>query len=361
MTYQPIWLGSTAGLTDEEFSIMRLHGADGSVFPFAIGGSDIATLYNVSPWRTPLDLYYEKMEYKKTVVVEHNKEAKDLGHKMETYYLEMFAQKTGLIVRGNDDQFVHPLYPHCVATPDGFIFNKSGVMFAVYEGKTTDSDNFEVIKGWKDGYCPYYYELQTRFYMGVMNLDLAAINCGWGLKPKDCNHVWIERDKFIETAIFEDAEIFVENCKRGIRPSLTGAKNLKLVIRSLNEIYGIPSKNTAVHQFDSAYLTLFKEILANQEKLKEVDGEIKKLTAVKKEIESTIDGLYIPLLDDMKNTGKGVVRHKNESYSITYEYPERMSVDTEMLKTAYPEVYKDVYRKTPAKTPKIIVKKEENA
>lgn len=51
-THQPQVLVETAGLSEKEWLTYRRKG---------IGGSDVAALLGISPWRTARDLYYDKL------------------------------------------------------------------------------------------------------------------------------------------------------------------------------------------------------------------------------------------------------------------------------------------------------------
>ena len=49
----PIILCDTAGMTNERWLECRMHGPKGDI-PYTVGGSDVATIFGVSPWTTPL-------------------------------------------------------------------------------------------------------------------------------------------------------------------------------------------------------------------------------------------------------------------------------------------------------------------
>ena len=58
--HQPLVLVETAGLSEEEWLAYRRKG---------IGGSDVAALLGISPWRTARDLFYDKLNI--AVVEDH--------------------------------------------------------------------------------------------------------------------------------------------------------------------------------------------------------------------------------------------------------------------------------------------------
>lgn len=56
----PIILCDTKGMTEERWLDCRMHGPKGTI-PFTVGGSDVATIFGLSPWTTPLELWMIKM------------------------------------------------------------------------------------------------------------------------------------------------------------------------------------------------------------------------------------------------------------------------------------------------------------
>ena len=55
----PIILCNCAGMTNERWLECRAHGPKGDI-PYTVGGSDIAAIFGVSPWTTPLELWMIK-------------------------------------------------------------------------------------------------------------------------------------------------------------------------------------------------------------------------------------------------------------------------------------------------------------
>ena len=55
----PVILCDTAGMTNEEWLAARMHGPKGDI-PYTVGGSDVAAIFGVSPWTSPLELWLIK-------------------------------------------------------------------------------------------------------------------------------------------------------------------------------------------------------------------------------------------------------------------------------------------------------------
>ena len=55
----PILLCDTAGMDNDRWLECRMHGPDGKI-PYTVGGSDVAAIFGLSPWTTPLELWMIK-------------------------------------------------------------------------------------------------------------------------------------------------------------------------------------------------------------------------------------------------------------------------------------------------------------
>lgn len=167
---QPQILVETAGLSEEEWLAYRRKG---------IGGSDVAALLGISPWRTARDLYFDKLNI---VAVEDNEDnwvALEMGHLLEPLVAKIFQHRTGYKVYQIKKMFQHPQYSWMLADVDYFVELPDGST-AILEIKTTNynaRDNW-----WLNGEetVPVYYETQGRHYMAVMNVDRCFFCCLYG-------------------------------------------------------------------------------------------------------------------------------------------------------------------------------------
>ncbi|MDD2268934.1 MAG: YqaJ viral recombinase family protein [Eubacteriales bacterium] len=325
------------------FEESRYYGLDGSVKPFAIGGSDVASIYGESPWNTPLDLYWGKLKREKALVYEENEEAKDAGHKSEAIVLNTFCKKSGLKARQNTVQARHPDYPHCVANVDGFVVENGKV--GIYEGKTTSCDSFNAIIKWKKKELPIYYELQVRFYMGVWDMDFAYVCCCWGnpFKTNEIGYIRVERDKALEKAIFEDCEEFVTECLKGKVPSLSSVKDAELVAKSLTRIYGHADPYLPPVTLKKSYRANFDRVLECEEEITKIKNEVSEKNKTVKDWEAKRLSYLSPILEELKTATEGVLTDGNDKYILHYKPTGRYSIDTTMLKEEYPDVYEKVY------------------
>ncbi len=99
---------STEGLPREEWLAYRRKG---------IGGSDAAAVLGISPFRTGVDLYYDKLG-QSVEDDEQNWVAKEMGAQLEDLVARIFAKKTGLAVCPMPVMFQHAEHPWMLADVD---------------------------------------------------------------------------------------------------------------------------------------------------------------------------------------------------------------------------------------------------
>ena len=85
----PKVLGSTENLAEQEWLAYRRRG---------IGGSDVAAILGISPFRTARDLYDDKLNIASAADDAGNWVALEMGHLLEPLVAQIFAKKTGLEV-----------------------------------------------------------------------------------------------------------------------------------------------------------------------------------------------------------------------------------------------------------------------
>lgn len=99
---EPKVLVSTENLTEQEWLAYRRRG---------IGGSDVAAIFGISPFRTARDLYDDKLNIASAADDAGNWVALEMGHLLEPLVAQIFTKKTGLEVFQIKKMFQHPQYP----------------------------------------------------------------------------------------------------------------------------------------------------------------------------------------------------------------------------------------------------------
>lgn len=77
----PNILCDTAGMSNKRWLECRMHGPKGNI-PYTVGGSDVATIFGVSPWTTPLELWMIKKGRMKPAS-KPNANQLEMGHMLE--------------------------------------------------------------------------------------------------------------------------------------------------------------------------------------------------------------------------------------------------------------------------------------
>lgn len=122
-----------------------------------IGGSDVASIVGLSPFKTAYQVYQEKRE---EVEDWKGNEGTDWGKRMEPMIRQWYSDHTGRAVRVPEEIITNAKYPFLLSSLDGFTDDQRGV-----EIKTSRS-----MKGWGEpgtNEIPDYYMLQVQHYMVV--------------------------------------------------------------------------------------------------------------------------------------------------------------------------------------------------
>lgn len=130
-----------------------------------IGGSDIAAILGLSPWKTAYQVYREK---RKEVEDWQGNEGTDWGKRMEPAIRQWYSDTTGRSVRLPDKIMYHSKHPFMLASLDGFTDDGR-----IVEIKTARSG-----KKWGEpgtDQVPDYYAVQVHHYMTVTGLEVADV------------------------------------------------------------------------------------------------------------------------------------------------------------------------------------------
>lgn len=190
----------------EDFLVRRKSG---------IGGSDIAAIMGLSPWKSPVGVYLDKLS--PVVDAELPSEAAMWGIKLEDIIARHYSTKTGNKIQRINSLVVHPTNRIFIANPDRMIVrpgsivrvSESGVMGATrgLEVKTASAYKAgEWGTEYDDDAVPTHYAAQCMWYLGVTGLDHWDVACLIGGQRYVCKT--IERDDSVIDAMFDAAQRF---------------------------------------------------------------------------------------------------------------------------------------------------------
>ena len=120
----PHLLCDTIGLDRETWLKYRTHGPNGDI-EYTVGGSDVAVIFGLSPFSTPLELWRIKKGLMKPPDFLHA-EQKAMGHMLEPIAAYWYGQKTGNTVTDDTGLYQHADCPYALANFDRRFTEPSG-------------------------------------------------------------------------------------------------------------------------------------------------------------------------------------------------------------------------------------------
>jgi len=146
-------------MTREEFLAQRRTG---------VGGSDVAPIFGLSTWSTPLDVYNEKLQL---VPDKEETDAMHFGNVLEDVVACEFTRRTGIRVQRRNSMFRHEKHPELIANIDRYCVGEK----AVLECKTRNA--FAKDEWGESGtdHVPFPYLCQVQHYQTVTGLKNAFL------------------------------------------------------------------------------------------------------------------------------------------------------------------------------------------
>lgn len=278
-----------------------------------IGGSDVACIMGLNPWKSAYALYCEK---------HGDVEAEDLSNNEYVYWgtvleqavADRFAELTGKKVRKcgtlQDEE-----YEFMLANIDRLVVGEN----AGLECKT--ANGFKA-KEWEGDELPDAYYCQCQWYMMVTGCEKWYIACLIG-----GNHfVYKEiprNESFIED-MRTQAITFWDNLKNNVPPAVDGSESTAEAIDKLNEKNGLNCGDVALPALAGKLIKRLDE-LASTKKL--VENEI---AQAQNELKLLLNGSECGVFMDRK--------------VIYKQYAGRVTIDTKKLQKDLPAVF-DQYKK----------------
>ncbi|PWW03244.1 putative phage-type endonuclease [Paenibacillus cellulosilyticus] len=126
-----------------------------------IGGSDIAAIMGVNPWRTSREVYLDK---KAESPGAGTTESMALGMEMKSVIAAQFSERTGYRTFRRNMLFAHSQHRHLIATIDRWVVGDGAGLLCKSVGEYRKAE-------WEDGKIPEVVALQCQHYMAVMGTD----------------------------------------------------------------------------------------------------------------------------------------------------------------------------------------------
>ncbi|WP_423197889.1 Putative phage-type endonuclease [Cupriavidus sp. H19C3] len=286
--------------------------ADRSKF---IGGSDIAAILGVSPWKNAVDLWLDKTQPR--VEDGSNVAAKRRGSRLEPYILDMIREEYGLTIVACNERYVDPRTPFLAAEID-----------AEYEGEH-QRENIEIktvhpfkSKEWGDELTdelPLHYIAQAQHGLGVTGRERCRV---FALIGDDLKPYVVERDEELISVMREKA---VDFWNRFVLPKVQPPLNVqdKNVLETLKRLY--PGTDGTVIQ-------------AMQEH-QNWRGVFEQAKEMRDHYEAIVEGAKVHLLAEMGNAaaiafpdGKAFIRKVIKKKAYTVDFAATQYVDFRLAK-----------------------------
>jgi len=287
-----------------------------------IGGSDSAAIVGLDRYRSPFDVYADKLGLKPEIP---DNEAMRQGRDLEQYVAERFMEATGKKVRRRNAVLQHPEHHWMLANIDRWVVGEN----AGLECKTTSVLNRAKFS---QGEFPPSYYVQCMHYMAVTGAER------WYLAVLVLNkafHVFtIERDDAEIQALIEAEKDFWENhVMKQIPPAPDGSEATSEIIKQL-----FPEAREVTETALFGYEGKIQQYLELDTKVKELECERDKL---KQEIQLVMADAEIG---------------RAQGYIVEWKNQVRQTLDTQRLKKEQTEIYEKYLK--PAQTVRMFKIKE---
>ena len=337
----PNILCDCTGMTNEMWLKCREHGPKGNI-EYTVGGSDVATIFGLSPWTTPLELWMVKKGRMKPKSPP-NPDQLAMGHMLEPIAAHFYAQRTGNTVTDDNYLYQHATLEYALANIDRRYTRKEDGEGGVLECK---SMTYHKAADWADGAIPIYYELQLRYYLAVLDEKHGAFSALWGNNPEnDLATPHIERVQAKEDIIFEKLDRWIWSLRHDKPPTMEDVQP-QLAMDALARIYGAGKKGLPTIEFPRKYEPQLRKIAALQEENAQLKGAIKKN-------EEAIEAHSVRIAELMKEHEHGILTTTTDKLLVDFVTSTSRRVSSEYLKQNYPSIYEEARK--PSKNRKVKV------
>lgn len=325
----PIILCDCTGMDNDRWLECRAHGPKGDI-EYTVGGSDVATIFGLSPWTTPLELWMIKKGRMKPKTPP-NPDQLAMGHMLEPIAAHFYARRTGNLVAEDNHLYQHAHFPYALANIDRRYTRKEDGEPGILECKSL---TYHKAEDWADGAYPAYYELQLRYYLAVLDIKYGAFSALWGNNPdNDLATPHLIRDTAKEDIIFEKLDRWIWSLRNDKPPTMADVKP-KLAMESLAKIYGASLKGLPTVEFPKKFEPHLRKIAKLQEKNTALGREIKKN-------EEDIEAHSVRVAELMKQHEHGILTTSTDRLLIDFVTKTTRRVNSDYLKKTYPAIYEE--------------------
>lgn len=271
-----------------------------------LGGSDMAAVLGLSPWRSPIDVWLDKTS---DTVEEKESEPMYWGNVLEEVVAQEFAKRSGYKVRNNNFTLQSEQYPYLLANIDREIVG----LDAGLECKTANA--FKANE-WDGDNVPDAYYIQCQHYMAVTGKSSWWIACLVG--GNTFYYKEIKRNEEVIAAIIDTGAAFWELVKNKTMPAPDDTKQCENALKKLYQ-----KSNGQSVELPANYGNMIIDYL-------EIKNQLSELETKKRGIENVMK-------DFLKDNEKATYGEHYVSWKSTKP---RETFDAKAFKDDYPELHK---------------------
>lgn len=339
----PIVLCDCAGMDEKTWLACREHGPKGDI-EYTVGGSDVATIFGLSPWTTPLELWLIKKGRMKPKA-KPNPLQLEMGHLLEPIAAHFYAERTGNTVIDDTNMYQHADHEYALADFDRRFIRKNDGKSGILECK---SCTFHKADDWAGGSIPLYYELQLRYYLSVADVEIGAFASIWGNNPiNDLATPEIIRDWPKEDMIFERLDEWVWSLRNDKPPTMADVAP-KLAMESLARIYGASKAGLPTIEFPAKYEKALRGIALLQEENAGLNKHLK-------ENEAKILAYSVRIAELMKDHEHGILNTTKDKLLVDFVTKSTRRVNSDYLKKNHPVAYEESLRASESRKVKVSI------
>lgn len=271
-----------------------------------LGGSDMAAVLGLSPWRSPIDVWLDKTS---DTVEEKESEPMYWGNVLEEVVAQEFAKRSGFKVRNNNFTLQSEEYPYLLANIDREIVG----LDAGLECKTANA--FKANE-WDGDNVPDAYYIQCQHYMAVTGKSSWWIACLVG--GNTFHYKEIKRNEEVIAAIVDTGAAFWELVESKTMPAPDDTKQCESALKKLYQ-----KSNGQSVELPANYGNMIIDYL-------EIKNQLSELETKKRGIENVMK-------DFLKDNEKATYGEHYVSWKSTKP---RETFDAKAFKDDYPELHK---------------------
>lgn len=286
-----------------------------------LGGSDVGSICGVSPFSSARQVYLSKTGQFEDRVKPNAAatERMHFGHMLEPVVADEYALRTGAKLAVVDATLCHKDFPWALANVDRLIVDDDGKPIGILECKTTSE---YMNDEWESGEILTSYVYQLNWYLWILGLEKGAFACLVG-GNKFYHYEVYRNDELLQNTIIPAARDFWFN-------NVLALKEPEL-------------QTTDTEYANSTFSDVVKnsEIALEDDVANELADTVARCKKQIKELTNTMEAAQNRLKDRLKENEIGYTK----DYIIKWSPRSQSRVDTEALKSNYPEVYENVKKR----------------